>query len=200
MIDRKQPAALILAGLLAAGCTANSFRAVTRSPRFDPNRIRRVLVFALFPDLTLRQNTENEFIRRWKEQGVESVSSLQAIPTTTPLTKEELKPILSRGNFDSLLVLRILEKKNVAAGEVAFSTMAVAAANKTPEGSRAWKDNYLAPATYAAPHQLVAIEASLLDVASEDRVWSAVSETRVFADVTQQIKNYVDAILKQLTR
>jgi hypothetical protein len=186
--------------LLLAGCASSSttFRAVERAPGWQPSQIHRVMVFGLFKNQEIRKQVEYEFVKRWTDRSVECVSSLQTLPSTVPLTKSLISSPLIKSHYDAVLVMRVIDRKPVAAGEVAYSTAAVNAASKVEEGNKSWKDTYMGPPVHAEPHQLVAVETALYEVKSEKRVWYAVSETRVFKDVSRNISQYVGQILKEL--
>jgi hypothetical protein len=183
--------------VLLCGCASTLFRSVQQAPDFDAARLHRVMIFGLFKNPDIRQRVEAEFVKRWKKHGVEAVSSIQALPANTPMTQDAVKPLLIKGKYDAALVMRVLDKRTVGPGEVAYSTTAVSAAEQTGD-SEAWKDVYRGPPVYAAPNTLVAMEASLYEVPSGKRAWMAVTETRLFSDVTGRIESYVQDIIKKI--
>jgi len=138
-------------------------RSIQRAPGFRSAGMHRVLVIGHFKDQALRKLFEEEFVRQWSRRGVQAVSSLEVLPSGTPLSKEVVAPIANARGFDTVLVSRLLEKKTIHPGEPAVSTILPPDQNDLQDMNTAMQ-TLLAPPVYTSEYTLATVETYLYDV------------------------------------
>jgi hypothetical protein len=178
--------ALLVSAFLFTACAYTTMRS-----------IHRVLVIGHFSNQAIRKSFEEEFVRQWRRHGVQAVSSLDVLPPSTPLTKDEVAPIAKTQGFDTVLVTRLLERKTIHPGEPAVPTIEPPSPSDLPDSDTAWHV-LLAPPVSISEFDLVTVETTLYDVASERRVWVGWSETEVMNKIPKLIPPFVKLILKHL--
>jgi len=187
---------LVSAGLLAA-CASTNMISIRRKPSFQSDKIHHVLVIGLIKDQNLRKTFEEEFVRQWSGYGVKAVSSLDVLPSTTPLNNIGVAPIAKAQGFDAVIVTRLLNKKKITAGEPAIPYVVPDSADDAQNGNTILKV-LLAPPVSVSDYDLATVESNLYDVASEQRVWSGISETKEMKAIPKLIPPFVKLILKRL--
>jgi hypothetical protein len=187
---------LVFSGLLI-GCASTSIRSIHRSPRFRIDAIHHVLVIGIVKDQSLRKAFEEEFVRQWSAYGVKAVSSLDSLPSSTPLSKAAIEPVAKAEGYDTVLVTRILNKKKIDAGEPATPYVTHGSDDDIQNENTALQV-LLAPPVYVSDYDLATIGTDLYSVASEKRVWSGMTQTAVMGKIPKLIPPFVKLILKRL--
>jgi len=185
-----------------AGCASTTLRSERRAPDFDSSRIRKVLVVSIASTHEIRSAVEEEFVRQWKDRQVDAVSSAKVFPVDVPLSKADLSVFASAHGFDSVLISRLMSRKDVdkdvevkTIGEKETPQMAAEENQKMSE--------YVQSVLVASPedninYQVAVLNTALFAVPSEKRLWSGVTQTLLTGDVTKAIRPFVKVILKNL--
>ena len=154
-------------------------------------------MIGIVKDQSLRKAFEEEFVRQWSAYGVKAVSSLDSLPSSTPLSKAGIEPMAKAEGYDTVLVTRILNKKKIDAGEPTTPSLTRESDDDIQNVNTALQV-LLAPPVYVSDYDLATIETNLYNVASEQRVWSGTTETAVMGKIPKLIPPFVKLILKRL--
>src|SRR5579872_6266080 len=100
------------AGFLSS-CASTTMESVQRAPDFHSTQIRKILIVGIAQTPGLRESFEDEFVKQWRERGVEAVASSKVLPADTPLDKAGVAPIAKAQGFDSVLVTRVLRRQQI---------------------------------------------------------------------------------------
>jgi len=174
-------------------------RSIQRAPDFRSATMRHVLVIGDFENQSIRKSFEEEFVRQWSRYGVQAVSSLEVLPSSTPITKDLVAPIAKARGFDTVLVARVLERKRIAPGEPAVPTVEPPTQGELQDSNSIWQV-LLSPPVQTSEFLLVTVETNLYDVASGRRLWSGWSATEEMKKIPELIPPFVKLILKHLYR
>jgi hypothetical protein len=182
-------AVISAACILLSACASTNLKQVDRTPEFHAARVRHVLVIAVARTPQQRQAIESEFVRQWKDRGVNAEASDIHFPDLNKATRSDFADFSRQQQFDSVLALH-LQKRGSLNNDVPTPM--------NPSLSREYD------AVIASPHndidyEMAIISTKLYDVATEKPVWSATSETLVVSGETQElVKPFVKTILKNL--
>ena len=199
MRDRTLTFALLVTAGLCTACALTTMRSIQRAPDFRSATMRHVLVIGDFENQSIRKSFEEEFVRQWSRYGVQAVSSLEVLPSSTPITKDLVAPIAKARGFDTVLVARVLERKRIAPGEPAVPTVEPPTQGELQDSNSIWQV-LLSPPVQTSEFLLVTVETNLYDVASGRRLWSGWSATEEMKKIPELIPPFVKLILKHLYR
>src|ERR1700687_4612389 len=174
--------ASLLSASLCTACALTTMQSIHRAPEFRSARVHHVLVIGHFKNPTIRKSFEEEFVRQWSQRGAQAVSSLDVFPSSTTLNKAMVAPVAKAQGFDTVLVVRVLERKTIRPGEPAVPTIQPPAQSDLQDLNAFW-EVLLAPPVSTSEYTLATVETNLYDVASEHRLWSGWSETEVMKKV-----------------
>src|SRR5690349_12248562 len=95
---------LLLGAFVCIGCASTNMTGVWKDPSAQSAQLKKVLVVALVPRVTSRNNLEEHLAAELRQSGVQVVPSLQLIPAEKDLTKENVKSVVEQNGFDAVLV------------------------------------------------------------------------------------------------
>src|SRR5258708_15693699 len=113
---RKALVGVLLAstGILPA-CASTNLQQVQRATDYRVARIHKVLVVCVTQKPGVRSRWENEFVRQWKARGVDAAASAKMLPAGVTLDKAGIAPFATGQGFDSVLVMRFLQREKIKA-------------------------------------------------------------------------------------
>lgn len=79
-----------------------------KNPDFKGS-VKNVLVYAVVPDLKIRQTIENEIINSFNELGYKAVASISIFSPAKNYTNEELLETIMKNNIDGVLIISITD-------------------------------------------------------------------------------------------
>lgn len=192
----------VCAGLLSS-CASTTMESVQRAPDFHITQIRKILIVGITQTPGVRELFEDEFVRQWKDRGVDAVASSTILPADVTLDKAGVEPVAKARGFDSVLVTRVLKRQAIkpqVAGAPGGSTIG------TPEEDQSNLTNYI-HAVVASPeygaesgivYQVAVLSTNIYNVATEQKVWSGTTQTLVTGDIPKLVRPFIKVILKNI--
>ena len=182
---------------LLAGCGSTTMESIQRAPDFRTASVHHVMVIGVFNNQDLRNSLEKEFVNQWKTRGIDAVSSLDVLPSSTTLDKAGVAPIARAQGFDAVLVTRLLSKTAAHAEERAIRTIQPSTQSDA-QNIDSVLQVLLAPPVTMDDHDIAILETNLYGVAEGKRLWSGRSETEVVGNVNAMIPAFVKIVLERL--
>jgi hypothetical protein len=188
----------IMTGLLAllSACASTTMQSVERAPDFDSPRIRKALVVSLASTPEIRNLVEDEFVRQWKERGVNAVASYAVLPPNVTLDKAGVAPFAKAHGFDAVLVNRLVKREAIDRS-VHVHQIGESAIEEPPRMTNYFEAVVASP-EYPIPYEVAVLTTNVYDVATEKKIWSGISQTLVTGDVPKRIRPFVETILNNL--
>jgi hypothetical protein len=157
------------------------------------------MIIAISKKQTNKNILENEFVRQIKMLGTDAVASYTILTNDKDSNKEVIAAKMKEVGADAVLITRLASKKtlytHISTNE--FSP---------PDYYSTWDDYYgygyqiVNSPDYIEENEYAIMETNLYDAGHNKLVWSASSETEIYASAPKSIKSYVNAIVKQMVK
>lgn len=158
------------------------------------------MVFALFPDIGLRKQTENAFIAQFNLTSVNSISAIEIIPPVKNYSDEELLKILDQNKIDGVMVVALQDfwTTNVYIPP-SFKTKGSASSFGNSTFFESQTQQY---GGYHFSRPTAKFEIRLFDKKSSQVAWIATSTTKgdVFSDYNTLLKSLAKEVVKKLIK
>lgn len=167
---------LALLPLPSMGCASTSITSAWRDDQFQTGGFKKLFVLGVAKNEGARRMYEDEMVERLAAMGVGADSSARVLPAGGQLTEEALRPVITQGGYDGVLVTHMLGVKQ----DVRYQpgTTYVGAAHYG--GFYRYYPHvygYVHEPGYYTVHKTVVLETNVYDVAGDKLVWSVQSET-----------------------
>ena len=189
-------AAMALFGLLLAGCaTTTPIVSEWHNPAYGSASFPRLMVGALGRDAAARRNFEDEFITQLRAAGTTGVASYRQITEAGDVDESRIRDAARKNGVDGLILAKLarVEEKTQYSGPFVPSSwfgifgshggVSMSGIGGSPSASR-----YLEYTT----------ETTLLDIGSNEIVWTATTVARETAGGESAIQSTVQAVVKAL--
>jgi hypothetical protein len=170
-----------------------------RNPDFDQTGFKKLFVIGVGENEGGRRLFEDTFAKALAYEGASAQASWGMLPQSTPLTEEQIRGALEGGDFDGVLITRLLS--------VDQSQEYVPPSTHTVPNTYSGYGYYgYYGASYSAVHEpgyfktntTFRLETNLYSVATADLVWSGQSETLNPESLTDVIDSMTAAVAKKL--
>ena len=195
------PRILVLAlalALGAAGCGSTKLVHQWENPQYVPAPFSRILVIGVSRQPGLRRAFEDEFVTKLKAAGVDAVPSYLHVPEDGPVDEARLHDAVRRANADGVMLTRLVRVEKKTEVRPGYYAPGPAGFGFYPWYSGAWVGYYEPPRVYQ--YDVYISETSLYDVRRNQLVWSGTVQTREPRDLSKEIKQYVDTVIKALRK
>jgi hypothetical protein len=135
------------------------------------------MVIGMHESAMIRRMFEDRISLSFQEGGVQAVPSLEMIPPEKAIDKDAVKAVIEGSDFDAVLITRLIGKETELE-LVRGGTYVV------PRGYYSHMYGYYTSAydvvhqpNYLVENTVLRLETNIYDVASEELLWSALSET-----------------------
>ena len=198
-IDKLLLCLLAGAALTACSKTTTSIPLSWRNPSYTNGGFQKLFVIGVGEDDGGRRLFEDTFARSLAEQGAAAQASWGKLPQSTQLSEEQIRGAIEGGNFDGVVVARLL-KVDESQEYVPPSTHSV------PTAYHGYGYYGYYGTSYEVVHQpgyfktntTFVIETNLYSVATGDLVWSGQSETLNPESLADVIDSMTAAVAKKL--
>ena len=196
--------AVIAIAVLFSSCSTSKVTFFFKDASYQ-KQPRKVLVLAVVRKPVVRRVVEDEFVRRFRDRGIEAVRGYTVFPGDELATKEALDKELMADGFDALLLMRLMDPRSDLPGAPGAAT----GQPGPPAGPRSggWPAYYNACYTavyspnYTLEDKYALAETSLYDLATENLIWTAVTETWLGGDNVQiMVWDYIDVMMASLQK
>ena len=189
----------VSAVFVAVACgSSTEVSSVWVNEEFAERPIGSTLVVGVAEQEATRVLFEERFVAALDNMGVTAQTSVSLLGSDTELTREAVEAALAGGTIDSVLVTRLIGRET----ERIYTPPAYAG----QQGASATMYDATARSYYAAgidgtyvEQEVVIIETALYDVATENLIWTAETDTVDPGDVEEEIDGLVSALVKALS-
>ena len=196
---------LALLGLLATACSSTTVKNSWVKPGYS-DKIENVYLIGIAKEEDYRRIFEETFKRQLSGQGVRAVTSHNDLPKDQENSRENIIKAMSANSCDSVLLTKLVRKRT----EAATKGQGINIVKTTPvplyydPWYNSWGSYYnqgysvvnIQPTTPGTTTLI--IESVLYDLKTEERIWAAQLETVEEIDPIKMIRDYVEAVTRNL--
>jgi len=183
-----------------AACATTEVNAVWKDEAYQAQP-KRVLVIAMFKDISIRRQVESEFKEHLKYRGGDAATGYEVFPGNELPTKDAVVQQVKAGGYDALLLTRLIDTHTERRTVPGSATYGSASHYGVPMGgyygagyTQAYTPSYQVDDRYAT------VESNLYDAATEKLVWTASSDTWLSGSNKGLIKTFVSIMVDSLRR
>lgn len=193
---------LVLATTLAfgaLGCASTQIVNQWRNPDYVSPRFNRVMVIGVSNQPSIRRTFEDELVARLKEAGVDALPSYRYIPEDGQVDEARLRQAVAEANADAVIITRLIgteRRTTVTPGP--YYSAPVLSLGIYPGYSAAWLGYY--EPIRISQYDVYISETSMYDAPKNQLVWSGTVQTTAPGNIGQEIKRYVDTVIKALDK
>jgi len=173
----------VLTAVFLTGCAATTMKQTWKSPNAPENPVHRVAVIGVDDRGLVRMGFENRMVRDLKQRGQDAIVTYELM--TLPDIKADKAAAaakLRQAGADSVLIIRLADSQTYDRSVRANSEMFVGTVTGMDTfGYTGWYDYYTVAymdmgTIWTSDSKKVYLDSSLYDLASEKRIWSALTE------------------------
>ena len=189
---------------LLASCGTTKVTAFWKDEAYG-KQPQKVLVQAMLKQAVNRRLVEDEFVAHFRYRGISAVAAYTVLPGAGLATKAVLEEQLKAGGFDALLLVRLTgekAEKRVVPGTATYHPAYPPMAPRHGGWGGYYGSGYTAvySPSYSVTDKFAVAETNLYDVATENLIWTASSETWVSESEQKLIKTYVNVMMDSLRK
>lgn len=191
---------LIIAGILISGCAGTTLKDTYVNESLSGKPVSDILVIAVTENERIRRSFEEKFVKQFVAEGIEAISSFDAITIkdTNKLEKEAIVKAVDKFNNDAVIITHL---KGIKEKEVYTPpTRTPVYHNYGYYGYYNYVYDYVYTPGYSKIHTIVRLETNLYDVKTEKLIWSGVSETMDAKSNMQLIEEVIAVVVKELRK
>ena len=179
--------------LFTSSCSTTTLKTVWKDTKYQA-KLKEVLIIGIAKEKTIRRLFEDEFVGLFKARGVDALASYTLIPSEGMLDKATVESKIKNLGVDAVLVTRLVESKKERAYAVPARTYRggwYGYYNRSYEYNRQL-DNYY-------EYEVIYLETNIYETQSGNLIWSGLSETFVQSTDQEEIKAFIEVIIKSLS-
>jgi len=196
---------LALLGFLATACSSTTVKDSWVKPGYS-DKIENVYLIGIAKEEDYRRIFEETFKRQLSGHGVQAVTSHNDLPRDQENSREDIIQAMTTNGCDSVLLTKLIRKRT----EAGTKSQGINVVKTTPvpfyrdPWYNSWGSYYnqsysvvnIQPTTPGTTTLI--IESVLYDLKTEERVWAAQLETVEEIDPIKMIRDYVEAVTRNL--
>jgi hypothetical protein len=196
---------LALLGLLATACSSTTVKNSWVKPGYS-DKIENVYLIGIAKEEDYRRIFEETFKRQLSGQGVRAVTSHNDLPKDQENSRENIIKAMSANSCDSVLLTKLVRKRTEAGtkGQGINVVKTTAVPLYYDPWYNSWGSYYnqgysvvnIQPTTPGTTTLI--IESVLYDLKTGERIWAAQLETVEEIDPIKMIRDYVEAVTRNL--
>jgi hypothetical protein len=184
-----------VAALGLVSCASTQLVNQWSNPAYASPSFKKIMVIGVTKQSAIRRTFEDEFTAQLKAAGVNATPSYLYIPQDGQVGEATLKQALKEAGADAVIttrLLRVQQQTEVAPGYYAPDPAMAA----HPFYTNAWNGYYEPPIVYHS--EVYTCETSLYDTTKNQVVWKGTAQTEARGNITQEIKEYAQAMISGL--
>ena len=188
--------------MTSCATTSTKMKNVWRDNNYA-GKIKKVLVIGVIKRTAIKHFFELEMAQQLEARGIEAIAGNLVLPHDKEADKNLIVSTLKELGADGVFIARLVNRKTVEQyipGDVYYGR-----AYYTPPAHYRGMHSYYSRSYgtvyspgYTVRNEVVIVETNLFDAASEQLVWSALSETFVEDDSDKLIKSFVEIMINNL--
>jgi len=183
-------AAVLLLAL--AGCSTTQVKDTWKDPAFAGPALKQVMVIGVSRSDANRRAFEDGFTKALADAGVRASPTYPDLPGTAPIPHERILATVKQSGSDGVLVARVLKR------DVALTPSSGSQVSRQGFGSY-YRGAHVEMADFVDSYEVLTIEASVWNSASEKPVWTGtaqVTDPRNVAASTAELAKTLIARMK----
>jgi hypothetical protein len=176
---------VLVALFLMSSCATTTTTNVWRDQAYQ-GPVKKILVMGISKKQGVQRFFEDEFFRQLKQRGTDAVAGYSILPYDEKMDKDFIAAKAREAGADTVLVARPISRKIER--------------SYVPGSYSRWGSyyGYAYSPGYVVDDEYVYIETNLYDVATENLIWTAQSETIILAADQELIKSFISTMIAQL--
>jgi hypothetical protein len=190
--------AAIVSLLLLSSCATTKITSVWMDEKKAGTTFKDILVIGISEQETNRRLFEQHFAEQLNLAGVEGEASYIILPQDAEISRETVSAAIKGKSIDAVIVTHLI---GVEEQTVYRESMEVRPTYSHYSGLYEYYPyvhGYVNQPGYYTTHEIVKLETSLYEVASEALVWSAQSQTFAPASANEVIEDVVKVVIRDL--
>ncbi len=201
----KRLISLTLLGFLATACSSTTVKDSWVKPGYS-NKIESVYLIGIAKEEDYQRIFEETFKRQLSGQGVRAVTSHNDLPRDQENSREAIIKAMTANGCDSVLLTKLARKRTEAGAKE--QGMQVVKTSPVPVYYDPWYNSW--GSYYSQSYSVIniqptnpgtvtlVIESVLYDLKTEERIWTAQLEVVQGNDPVKMIRDYVEAVTRNL--
>lgn len=188
---------LVIVAILLAGCAANQLVAHQANPSHVGKPPKKVMVYAIAYDATLRRVFEDRMVERLGSRGIQGVPAYTIIPGDSPADEAQLRAAVAKSGADAVMISRPgaeEQSSTIVSGGTVYTGTVVGMYGYY---SGVWQVTKVAPREVDGATWLMS-STKLFDVGTEAPVWSGTVKTSMQDDLGPALNKYVDLVFRAM--
>jgi len=162
--------ALFILLVLFGSCTTTKFKSAWKDTGYK-GYIESVMVVGVAERLDIRQFFEREFVRQFKERGVDAIASVDVTPSEKEITEDVILSAAREQEADMILVTHLLSSGGTTSYHLPKHSINF-------HGYYDWAYAYVhGPSYYTQGSQSVLLATNLYETKTEKLIWSVTTQT-----------------------
>lgn len=184
----------LISFVLLAACSTTQVKSVWKDPTYIGKPLK-IMVVAVSKEAITRRMVEDEFVLQLKAHGVEGIASYSVLPDKKQHDQEAISKMVGQLGADSVLISRLVSKRNVRVYYPATITHRPHRYSKWPYY---YQDGYEMVNTpgYSTKYEYALMEINLYDASNDNLLWAATTETGMSNFNQALVKPYIGSIMK----
>jgi hypothetical protein len=180
--------------MFAVSCSTTTLNTVWKDDNYQGGKLKEIIIIGVARNQTIRRLFEDEFAKRLKDRGLEAFASYTVIPSEGMLDKVTVESKIKNLEVGAVLVTRLLESKKERAYAIPARTY-----------RRGWYDYYYRSYEYNRQlnnyyeYEVVNLETNIYETQAGNLIWSGLSETFVQGTDQEEIRSFIEVIMKSLS-
>lgn len=187
----------LTASALLAGCAANQLVSHQANPAHVGKPPKKVMVYAVTYDATLRRVFEDRMVARLGSRGIQGVPAYTIITSESPAEEAQLRAAVAKSGADAVMISRPgaeEQSSTIVSGGTVYTGTVVGMYGYY---SGVWQATKVAPRDVEGATWLMS-STKLFDVGSEAPVWSGTVKTSMQDDMGAALNKYVDLVFNAM--
>jgi hypothetical protein len=194
---------LIIMLSILCSCSATRLTGTWVSPDYRGKRFHRILVLGVCKNETYLRIFEDSMSRELRKRGVQAEPGYALFPTAKRPDKETVVKEISGQGFDALIISQITGKRTEEVVHPGYTySLGPPPFYEPPFYYRHWYDYYsrsydiVHEPPYVTTYKVVTAQSNIYDTATDELVWSAITETVIDRKVEDLIDSLVNTLIK----
>ncbi len=183
---------IVFAFFLLSACATTTTTNVWRDQTYQ-GPVKKILVMGISQKPSIQRFFEDQFVRQLRGRGNGAVAGYTVLPYEKAVDKDFIAAKAREIGADAVLITRPVGRKTE-------STYVPGQAYAVPGAYHRWGSyyGYAYSPGYIVEDEYVYLETNIFDVATDNLIWSAESETVLLANNQELITSFIDTMVARL--
>lgn len=181
---------LVAGFFLSSGCATTKLLSEWRDPEYAGTP-RNIMVMGVMPNLALKTQFEDEFVKQLKARGIDAVAGSSQLPADIKLDKDVIAAKMKDIGADTVLITRVIDRRTIES---------MASSAPGPRSTGQWYGYYSTSVAGMTSSLMASTQTNIYDLKTDRLIWTAVSDTWIQGseDNLFIIRTFVPVVIKRL--